>query len=332
VNASEPAHEQPGGGLFPTIVGYQPGAVIMAAADIGLLDALADGPVEAFGLASRLGVSERGLDALVGALRAIGVVEGVEAVGLTADAQPLVRTGAGGFARLLRKEHAFAHLWNELSTFVRRGTGHYASWRDRGRIDPEGTAFFLAALNDIALGAAPAVLAAADLGDARTVIDVGGGGGAFARAIVDAHPDATVAIVELPATAPLTAALVGSHDRIRLVEGDAVMSGLGAGIDGADAVFCSHVLHDLSADEAEEIVHAVAGAVRSGGVVVINDTFQPNGTDVALALFDVMMVVETPAGRCHRLDTVLRWMADAGLVDVDVRPLVFGQVLRAVRP
>jgi SAM-dependent methyltransferase len=321
---------------YPVITGYQPGAIVMAAAEIGLLDALADGPAARDGLAARLSVSERGLDALLSGLRAIDVLDRTALadgmVQLTNEAVALVRTGAGGLGRIIRKEHGFARLWTDLATHVRTGVGHYPGWRERGRVDPDGTAFFLAAINDIAEGAALDVLAAADFGDARTIVDVGGGGGAFATAIAAAHPDATITILELAATAPITRSLIGDPPRVTVVEGDAARPALGAQLGEFDAAFVSHVLHDAPPDEAEAIVHEVAAAVKPGGLVVINDTCLTDPPDDHIALFDVMMIVETPAGRCHPIADVIGWMTAAGLTDIEIRPLAFGQILRAHRP
>jgi hypothetical protein len=323
--------------LYHLITDYQPGAVVMAAAEIGLLDRLRSGPADLHGLSAQLGVSARGLDAIVRALQVMDIVDAdADSVALRHEAAELVRTGAGGLARLIRKEHGFHKLWGDLAGYVRRGQGHFPSWRTRGFDDPATTSFFLQALNDIAATGAPGVLAAAGLDEARSILDVGGGGGGYARAILERVPDVTVTILELAATAPITRELTAGVERLRVVEGDAATEGLGCGIaPGAgspfDAAFVSHLLHDLDPGECRAVLGHVARSVQPGAPVVVVDTVSADvPDDRTLALFDVMMIVETPAGRVHRRAEVLDWLTEAGIVDVVETRLFFGSVFRGI--
>jgi 2-polyprenyl-3-methyl-5-hydroxy-6-metoxy-1,4-benzoquinol methylase len=321
--------------MYHHLTNYQPGAVIMAAAEIGLLDMLAGGPVPVAGLAERLDVSERGCAALCRGLQVLNVVAVTDhALVLTEEADPLVRTGAGGLARLIRKEQGFHRLWGNLATFVRAGRGHYPGWRERGLVDPETTEFFFQAINDIACGAAPDVLAAARLDGCTRIADVGGGGGQFARSIADSLPGAMVTIVELAATAPISRKLTSDHERITVLEGDASLPGLGGDHGDFDAVFVSHILHDTNREEARSVVLNCAAAVKPGGVLVINDTMTDDDpmTTPLITMFDVMMVVETPDGICHRRADVHAWLAEAGMTDIEETPLYFGSVIRSIRP
>lgn len=326
------------GELYGTLTGYQAAAVLMAAERVGLVAALAGRGGSIDELVARTGASARGLEVLVGSFSALGIVEGQAGVyRLSATGAPLAMPGPDGLDRLIRKEAAFYALWARLSDAVSSGDALLAPFAERARTDPAAAEAFLLALNDLAGRVAPDLVPAARLGSARTFVDVGGGGAAYAIAFAQAHPDLGVAIVEQPAVVPLTeralAAAGTAGERIRLIAGDATLPGLGLGGERFDAALLSHVLHDLDADAAHAAVLGTASVLVPGGVLLVHDVFREQGeTDAVVALFDVMMFVENPGGRTHRYADLRVWLAEAGLREPEVHPLGFSTLVRAEVP
>lgn len=322
------------GELYGTLTGYQGAAALMAADRSGLIAALTGDGGSIDDLAARTGASARGVDALVRALVAMGIVESTGAVYRLGPAgSPLAVPGADGLDRLIRKEAVFYALWARLDAAVHTGDALLAPFAERARTEPAAAEAFLLALNDLAGRVAPDLVPAARLEGARSLVDVGGGGGAYALAFAGADPGLDVTIVEQPSVVPLTeralAAAGRAGTRIRVVAGDATRPGLGLD-ERYDAALVSHLLHDMDPEAARAAVHGAASALRPGGVLLVHDVFREQGdTDPVVALFDVMMLVENQGGRTHSLADLRGWLADAGMGEPEVHPLGFTTLLRA---
>ena len=72
-----------------------------------------------------------------------------------------------------------------------------------------------------------------------------------------------------------------------------------------------------------------AGLVRAGGKLVILDVLVPDGghSNPVEALFDLMMLVEVPQGRIHRISDVEKWIESTGLAPPKSHKLYFGILL-----
>lgn len=320
--------------LLEMLTAYQLPAVIASAERLGVLDELTS-PTSPGRIARRRGLSSRGVEAILGVLLAAGLASARRdgTFALTADGRRLVREGDGGLRRVVRKEAFFARLWTGLDQAVRTGRALLPETKRRALEDPDGYAAFLAALNDLAAPIADAVLEAADFGDPRLVLDVGGGGGAFALAARRRHPRARVVILELPEVAPLTRQLIDqAADRlIEVVPGDARDARTGRRLEPFDGVLISHVLHDLAPPDAARVIANVVRWLRPGGIVAVHDVLPEGRPDVPTALFDVMMLIENPGGRVHQARAVRRWLTAAGTTRARRTRIGWTSVLRAVK-
>ncbi len=74
-----------------------------------------------------------------------------------------------------------------------------------------------------------------------------------------------------------------------------------------------------------------ASLVGSGGKPLILDVFVPEGgqNNPAEALFDLMMLVEVPGGRSHKISEVRSWVELAGLASPTPHKLFFGILVEA---
>jgi predicted O-methyltransferase YrrM len=322
------------GELYGALTGYQAAALLMAAERVGLIAALGGAGGSIGDLAAATGASPRGVEALVGAMASLGLAEeGDGGWRLSAAGLPLTVDGPDGLDRLIRKEAVFYALWGRLDAAVLSGEALLAPFAERARTDPAGAEAFLLALNDLAGRVAPHLVPAGRLDDARTLADVGGGGGAYALAFARAHPDLTVTIVEQPSVVPISERAVRSAgagaERIRVVAGDATLPGVGVD-QRFDAALVSHVLHDLDREAARAVVLGSASALRPGGILLVHDVFREKGAgDPVVALFDVMMFVENPGGMTHAIADVRAWIAEAGLDSVEEQDLGFSTLVRA---
>jgi ubiquinone/menaquinone biosynthesis C-methylase UbiE len=161
-----------------------------------------------------------------------------------------------------------------------------------------------------------AITDALDLADQRIVLEVGTGTGLHARWLLERTDaayvglDASIEMLEL--ARDRTAAW---SDRARVVVGDAQL--LPFEDEAFPAVFCSGTLHHVERpwDGVAELVRVV----RRGGPVAV---MEPNWKFPTVLAASVLSKIERNAFKINpaRLRT---WAEDAGLVDVEVRPLLY---------
>jgi ubiquinone/menaquinone biosynthesis C-methylase UbiE len=314
---------------------YQRSAALMAAAKLGVFSALADGPATPPEVARLIAAPVDAVARLLGALAALEylAVDG-QKFALTDFSKSFLRDGAGGMLRLAWKEHLFYRLWSRLADGVSTGNALLPAFRDRVARDFPSVEKFLLALNDLAEMAAPGVIATGAFERAATILDLGGGGGGYAVELARSLPDARVTLADLPEILPVArthARRKALLDRIEFAPADFLVDD--CGLDGRrfDRVFLSHVLHDFDAPTAAAIVGRAARLVCSGGSLIILDVLVPDDgqKNPVEALFDLMMLVEVPGGRSHRVSEVTEWMQSAGMALPASHKLYFGILIES---
>ena len=259
--------------------GYQVTQAIHVAATLGVADLLRDGPRDSDALAAETATHAPSLHRVLRALASVGVLheddEGRFALtaigeGLRSDAPEPV----GGWAAFVGRPYHW-QAWGALLHGVRTGENAFRSvygtdvWDYRASHPDEG-AIFDAAMTAIMLRANRHLLAAYDFGRFATVVDVGGGRGAFLNAILDAHPGMRGVLFDQPQV--VAGAVVG--ERCEVVAG----SFFEAVPEGADAYVLKAILHDWEDEDAVRILRRCRAAIAPGGalLVVERDLGGPN--------------------------------------------------------
>lgn len=167
---------------------------------------------------------------------------------------------------------------------------------------------------------APALaLALTDIPGQR-LLDIGGGSGIYATALVDARPDLRAAVLErvpVDAAARTLVAERGYADRVEVVTGDM----FGELPPGHDLHLLSHTLHDWDEDRVRRILHSSFAALPSGGWIVDHDA-HVNATKtgpLAVARYSVLLAHAT-VGKCWSVGELATFLEDAGFGDVSSRP------------
>lgn len=200
--------------------------------------------------------------------------------GLLGSAQFLGLDGIGG---------RMAQAWSTLPTYVRTGKPGYAEvfglpfWEDLAA-HPEIAESFDELMGPAGHGTPDAEVPVSGGWDAvRTVVDVGGGTGAFLAEILRAHPHLRGTLLDHPGTvarsAPLFAA-AGVADRVTTA-GQSFFDPLPA---GADLYLLKKVLNDWPDRETVEILRRCADAARPDGRVVVLGGVAPEGAPKGLVI------------------------------------------------
>jgi len=299
---------------------FQESRTLLAAVELGVFAALADGPLPSGAVAGRIGADPRATDRLLRALAVLGLVE--HAAGLFANTETageaLVPGRPGFLADLAHLGRAYAK-WGELTEAVRAGS---AVSPPR---DDAATGDFIAAMHHRALAAAAPLAAGLDLSGVRRILDVGGGSGAYAMAFARVRDDIEVTVLDTPAVARLTRRYVaeaGLAGRIAVVDGDFHRDSLGQDF---DLIFLSAIATTNGARENAALLARAVAAASPGGRIVVRDFIMDDerlrprfGTLVALT-----MLVHSRRGDTYTETEIAGWLRAAGCAGVtrlDIEP------------
>jgi hypothetical protein len=256
---------------------------ISVAADLGLADALAQGPLPIDELAARVGADADALHRLLRALISRGIFrrrrDGRYELNPLADTlRSDAPASTAGMARLMGSRQDREH-WSLLLDAIRtgtaviprlRGTDFFAYLRD----EPELGEIFNQAMTSGTTVDAAAVVAAHDFTAYPTIVDVGGGHGRLLAAILSAAPAARGVLYDTPQVVAGAPALLREHnvaDRVHIAQGsffDSIPK-------GGDAYVLKNIIHDWPDDKAVQILQNVRAAAAVGTTVLLIETVLP---------------------------------------------------------
>jgi O-methyltransferase domain/Dimerisation domain len=256
---------------------------IAAAADLGIADALAKGPLSADQLASAVDADADALRRLLRALIARGIFR--QRRDGRYDLTPLADTlrsdadvSMAAFARFLGSPQHREH-WSHLTDAVRTGRSVVPALRGKPVFEyladePELAEIFNDAMTSISELAIAPVIAAYDFNPYATIVDVGGGHGRLLAAILGAAPRARGILFDQPQVVAGAPAVLEEHhvaDRVRIAEG----SFFDTVPDGGDAYVLKNVIHDWPDDDAVRILGNVRKAAATGKNVLLVEGVLP---------------------------------------------------------
>lgn len=309
---------------------YAPDLLVVAIAELDLFTMMEKaGAIDADGLCELLGLDARAVDVMVTYLAALGLLE------RGADGQLRVSRLAGehlvagspldlrAYFNSLRERPACAELLSVLRT------GKPAPWASARtqqqwaqRLDDEAFAKQMTAAMDARASFLGPALAAtlADL-PARRVLDVGGGSGAYAWALIECLPQRRATVFERPpvdAAARRLLAERGYDDRIDVVAGDMFADHLPG---GHDLHLFSHVLHDWSERHVRHLLSSSFAALTPGGWFIDHDTHVNDAKTgpLPVAEYSVLLMHSTP-GKCWSLGELAAMLDDVGFTDIATQP------------
>ena len=295
-----------------------------------LFGRLARSPRTRTELAGDLGLADRPTAVLTTALRAMGLLaESDGRLSLTALAQEHLLPGGpfdiGAYIGLAAQNAGALEMVERLRTnrpATVAGGGMAYIYREGivSAMDAADSArHFTMALAGRAKNIAPLLAKAVDLAEAETLVDVGGGSGIYAIALLQRYPKLRAVLLdraEVVKVAEEMAAEYGVADRLSCRAGDMFREPLPA----ADAVLLSNILHDWDIAECRQMIGLCAAALRPGGRVLIHDAFLSDALDgpLPLALYSAALFSLTE-GRLYSAAEYGVWLREAGLSPEPVR-------------
>jgi SAM-dependent methyltransferase len=224
---------------------------------------------------------------------------------------------------LMHSNHLW-HTWSNLTQVVKTGkSAHPAEINERGE---EWLFPFINAMHDRAIKQAPQQLANIDMSGVKSVLDIGGGSGAFSMEFVRKKPEIESVVFDLPNVVPITKIFLdkeGFSDKIKTHSGDYTKDDLPKGF---DLVFLSAIIHSNSLEINQDLIKKCFGTLNSGGRIIVQDWIMNNDRTqpVGGAIFAINMLVGTDAGDCFTEQEVTGMLAAAGFTAIAKTDLATG--------
>ncbi|MBX6313249.1 MAG: methyltransferase domain-containing protein [Isosphaeraceae bacterium] len=299
-----------------------------AVAHFDLFGKLAAGPMAADDLRRALGLAERPFVVLTTALRAMGLLS-VDRSGRFSTAElarehltPGRPFDVSGYIGLAAESPGVLAMVERLRTNRPAGakpeeTGAAFIYREgiESAMEREEPARRLTlALLGRARNVAPVLARNYPLGEARLLLDVGGGTGLYSIAYLQTHPDLRAIVWDRPEVLKIAHELAEAHgvaDRLECHSGDMFTDPVPH---GADVVLVSNVLHDWDVPECRALVGRLAQALAPGRRLLIHDVFLNDTLDgpLPIALYSAALFALTE-GRAYSAAEYRSWLQAAGL-------------------
>ncbi|WP_193186818.1 methyltransferase [Nisaea sediminum] len=321
--------------------GFMGSKALFAALHHGIFTALKDGPLSVEEIGEATGLHPDRVQTLLTALAALDVVSSEDGrFANSPAAEAFLVKGAkydfGDYLRLQVDRQMYG-LLDQIEDAIANNlpddaTSSYAQWFS----DPEQAKLYSRSQHAGSLGPARGLAKQIDLSQAKKLLDVGGGTGAFAITLCKAFPDLTATIVDFPNVADLGEQYIekaGLTDRIKYIRGNALRTDWP---EGQDAILMSYLFSGVPGDEHENLLKGAWNKLVPGGRLLIHDfivTADRTGPKLA-ALWQLQHTAFTPEARSLDDAWLQEELEATGFTHVKVEPMIPGMTMlaEAVKP
>ncbi|MFQ5862344.1 MAG: methyltransferase [Candidatus Brocadiales bacterium] len=268
-------------------------------------------------LARATGTNERGIGLLLDALVGMGYLnkKGRRYSNTRYGREIFLRGKELYVGDILRFHETMWDGWSNLEESIR--TGRPTRQTDMFQNEKEETRTFIMAMHNTAMGHVEKLASLVDLKGARTLLDIGGGSGAYSIFFCKANPHLKATVLDLPGTLEVTRDVISRSKmsrRISLQEGD-FNKCLPRGFDVA---FLSHIIHSLGEEGNMALMKKTYKALNPGGKIIIHDfILNEDKTRPSFAsAFALCMLLFTEKGRTYSFGEIRGWLKASGFKSI----------------
>jgi len=233
----------------------------------------------------------------------------------------------GDYLKLQIGRQFYGQLGNLPQVMSTGSAPDYATWF----ADGETADTYTRAQHNGSLATAFALLKRVDLSASKTVLDVGGGSGAFQVGVCTKFPECRSYVLELPNVAETGEKIVAAQhpevkDRIEFIKGSALDAWPDNTPKDVDLCLMSYISGSVPEKFVQTLYNNAFTHVRSGGKFIVhdfmvNDDLQGPPLGALWALQHVAVNSEGVGLNPHEVSTR---MTKAGFVDIEVREMIKG--------
>jgi SAM-dependent methyltransferase len=288
--------------------------IFHTAAELNLFTILAQEPLSAGQVATRVSGDAHSLSFLLDAIAAMGLLSkrGQAYICEASVAQLLSESSPRTILPIVLHMASLWKRWSYL-TDIAKGIGDAKEEYDFSRNAGELRSF-IGAMHAIGAPMAKRIVAAVDPGASRALIDVGGGSGTYTIEFLKAVPGMKATLFDLPEVIKMARERLrdeGLLDRTTLVGGSFYLQELPC---GHDLALISAIIHSNSSEENLDLYRKVYRSLKPGGRILIRDhvmspdrTYPRDG-----AVFAINMLVGTSGGGTYTYEEIETGLSQAG--------------------
>lgn len=286
---------------------------LFAASQLGLFEALGEGPTDLAGLAARTGLTQRAARISADAMVALGLLERLDNRYANTPVAATFLSGATptDFRPLLKFWDRLSYpAWTDLAGALGRGRPA----REIFEIDDELVPIMSAGIEAATAGACRALPGVAGLPTASRVLDIGGGSGSWVIALAQADPDLSATVFELPEVAAVAEERLrasGFSSRIDVQHGELLTGELPRGY---NAFLLANVVHYFTPDTNHEILRKIRATADPGARLLVADfwTDASHTQPVPAALMAGEFAVHLNDGDVYSVEEGVTWLEATG--------------------
>jgi SAM-dependent methyltransferase len=281
---------------------------------------LAEQPSDRAAICRELQIVERPTDVMLTLFTAMGLVEpkgGVFHVSELAR-EHLVRSSPwflGPYYAALKDRPVLQDFVSVLRTGRTANWGSFKDEKDWAKAMEDETFanHFTAAMDCRGMYLGPAVARKLECAGYTRLLDVAGGSGIYACAIVAKHPHLAATVFEKPPVDGVARRAIekrGFRDRVSVTAGDMLKEEWPAGF---DLHLISNVLHDWDEPIVKQLLAKSFRALKPGGMLVIHDAHlnETKSGPLPVAKYSALLMHSTE-GKCYSLGEMRSCLAEAG--------------------
>ncbi len=303
-------------------VGMIQGRCVVAAAELGLPDALARGPLSVEAIAAKVNADAGNVFRLMRALETIAVFKQAsprvfENTPMSECMRKDVPGSQWAFLQIWAPQWGFWEGFGEILETLRTGkttlfdTWGYDIW-EHYRRHPEQWTVFNEAMRSLTTPMTPTVTAAYDWSRFPVIADIGGGIGAQLVDILDAHPKCRGVLFD---QAEVVSTAI-EHERVERVVGNFFKE---IPVE-ADAYIFRNIIHDWNDEKSLSILRTLRKATKPQARVMLLEWVIPDTSDFHLGKWTDMVMMTGVSGRERTRGDFEMLFSDAGFVLEDVVP------------
>jgi O-methyltransferase domain/Dimerisation domain len=316
--------------IFELALAFRKSKALLSAVELGVFTALAQGPLDAAGLAGRIGVHPRGARDFFDTLVALELLDrdACGRYGSSADCALYLDerkpTYVGGALEYLNAR--VYPGWSALTAALRSGapqSGPFAAGGfDAFHADPVASETFLRGMTGGSLVPAAALAVKFPWRGYRSFLDVGTAQGCVPVAIARAHSHLIGGGFDLPAIEAAFRRYVAEHgvaDRLSFLAGDFLADPLPS----ADVLVLGRVLHDWDVPTRALLLAKAYAALPPGGAVIVWEALIDDARHHAVdgLLSSLNMLIQTAGGSEWTIAECMARMRGSGFEALRLLPL-----------
>lgn len=327
--------------LFRATTGFVQSQILFACVEIDLFAILASGPLSEQEIASRTSLPLASVKRLMPAARALGLIRSAGNETWTLDDTGAVIHGNEGIRAMIR-HHAM--LYRDLAdpvallrdpTRVTETADYWAyagerRGRDVSDTDAQTYSALMRSSQDLV---AAEVLDAYPLGSHKTVLDIGGGEGAFLAASGQRHPDLSLSLFDLPPVAERAKLIMqgaGFGARFTAQGGNFFTDNIA---NDADCITLVRVLCDHDDAAVLALLRNIRRSMAPTATLLIAEPMDgPGSGESAAAAYFSFYFLAMHSGACRSAEAITALLEDAGfgsIARVHTRNPLFASVITA---